>query len=1287
MANMIDYAVTDYKELLAGKSIDVSNGVLFSAALQIPPDTHNRTILIGLGGTGMQTIDHVKGVISRRLDPSWKDYVAFLGIDSSANEMKNMKHLRAPEDTFVCTTIPGADDRMHNNAYPSAWRRFVDPAKTPGLPSLNSDGANRTRYIGKIKAHDQTPGGLGVDEQIVAALAAIKGSRLTPLAGLAGTIENYEVYVIGSVCGGTCSGTFLEMPALIRRALNTPQLHIHALLYLPDTLTTLDPTNKAELEANGYASLKELNYFEGINMRDGYTEAFAYNDPAAKTLDIGSHDDFYTLPYLVGTLSGPAADSAQRARETIAEYLISLLGKVSVPDGTPFLVESFVSNAQAHQSDRLTNPSNTSIEATGEHHEFPRRYAAIGFAEASAPKKLARAYAIGKSCSMAGIKPVPKDIRDALIGTTDLLPFRAADDLLGATVGTQEAKQLLEPLAKLLEKIHVAGFNMKRDLNLAEVTWDGVRQGTYDTPQNQTLVKQYIANKVTTANMAEIETAIREAMNAVMTRLQDYVKQEGPLAYANLYYGKFAKDTSGFGTGVREMLQNLEDGKIMGTGQPYRWTTPDAADSALAQQKQAILQMPTGLLKSMTASDKRKTAAALWVQKYNEAVNAKIIKAKRDYFLNATGKIHEMIVAPMALLADQLQAFGNILIAMSDIYMSHGGSLDTYDTFKDAQDSVTEVNIASVDVSSYNWLKQRADASVQAVNAKAFRDAIINNFFGQDESGRPNRLRWMEVPQDCVKQTVSGAVTLANESVAVPAREMFDHAISTVVGDDTDVTIDLFFTQMDALGTDVNSIAIRIMQKLASTSQPLFHGTIPASCLIRSIMYPATLDTTPVGTSGVTVGTVVRNAAAAVFPGAAIQVYGSSDAGSIVMYQMANPFEVYRLADLAQWEAAYEVRIQDHGTGKFLHGYSPLVREKNEGYVTTFEEQMTWKDFPAITNYSVNITERDPATGRVSREGQLRLELHDLVERAKLLGVLYEDTDIDEKYFINRVFCDLSVPQWQMDVTMMQPDAIGLLPLGRALAEQVALQNGKTLAGISKKVLLVHGGVLASPVDESDLAWNYAEKVLRANPRMYLEVKSTVEKFGTFAESIIQYNKGVMQMYNPAKMIKLIQAQVLYTDASGAWKLRKIKGGDKLITNLSENSLKMLKMVSGKDYAMVANGLKGYYLFTKLMAVFEQPDMKTEQLDDYLDFAKKDLEKKMLEGNHEAIQAGVDAANFIMEEREALEAKNARLEEIEQDKQPWDSFVSEMSAIHVTSLETIKEIRKFYNRVVLADMV
>ena len=1286
MPNMNDFNVNDYRELLAAKTVDASNGVLFADGAKIPPETNTRTILIGLGGTGMQTLDYVKGVISRRLDPSWKQYIAFIGIDSDSNEFGNMKHLRAPEDTFICTTLPGADKRLREKAWPSAWHRFVDPNTVRSVPSLQSNGANRTRYVGKIKSHDKQSGGSGVDEQIVSALTAVMGNRLAPLASTAGATRNYEVYVIGSTCGGTCSGTFLEMPALIRRGLNTNNVHINAILYLPDTLTNLDPENKAVLEANGYASLKELDYFMGLNMRDGYAEGFAYNDASAPTLEL-KDNEFYTLPYLVGTLNGPAFDSDQRARETIAEFLISLLGKISVPDGAPFLVDSFSSNATATQGDRLSSPVNQFLEAPGEHHEFPKRYAAIGFAEASAPRKIARAYTISKSCKASGIRPVPKEIRDTYVGTNRLVPFRDGDDLFSASEGFAKAQELVAPLKKILPMIHHSNFNMQTDLQIPEITFDEIVRGTHENAGNVAAVGRYISRNITTQEMTRIEKEISAAVSEMTGLIHNYVREEGPLAYANIYYGRFLKDKSGFGIGIREMLQNLSDGKIMENGQNFGWVTPETADSALAQQKQNILNMPTGILTKVFAAEERRNAAARWVTLYNNTVNSKIIKAKREYFLDATGKIMELIVRPMMLLAEQIKTFGNILISLSDIYQKHGGSLESYDTFQDAQDSTTSVNIASVDVASYEWLKSRADACVQAVNDKAFRNAVIDSFFAVDEDGAPNRLRWLDVPKERVKTSSNGTVKLTNENIAVPAREMFDTAISDVIGDDIDVSIQVFFAQMVANGTDVDGMALRIMQKLASTSQPLFHGTIPSNSFHRYVMYPSVLDTTPVGNDGATVGSVLRNAAQSVFPGTTIQVYGSSDASSIVMYQMAAPFEVYKLAALSQWEANYEVRISDNGTGMFLHGYSPIVKEKLEGHAKTYEQLVSWKDFPAISLYSDTITERDPVTGEISREGKLRVALRELIQEAKKLGVLYEEKDINGQYYINRVSCDNSIAEWKLDTTQVAPDEYGFLPLGKKLSEQVAMQNGKLLKDITRRVVLINGGVLAVAAPDTDLAWKNAEKVLRKHPKMCREVQQTVEKYRVFAKSILEFNTEAMEKFNPAKMFKMIQAQVLYSDAAGMWKITMKRGGDKLIANLSDASLRMLQMISARDYSMVVNGLKGYFLYSKLLTALAQPDMSGETIDDYLALAKTSLENKMNQGNMAAVEAGVEAAEFILKERAALEAKDARLEEIETNGQPWDSFLTAMRSIGISDSETIKKIREFYNRVIMSDLI
>lgn len=119
MPNMQSFKSEDYPILLAANEIDATDGALFNTAALLRPNTMDRTILIGLGGTGIQTLDYVKGVITNRLDPTWSSYVGFLGIDTDGTELSRAKYLQQGE--LVLTTRPGVENRkMNPMAYPQA---------------------------------------------------------------------------------------------------------------------------------------------------------------------------------------------------------------------------------------------------------------------------------------------------------------------------------------------------------------------------------------------------------------------------------------------------------------------------------------------------------------------------------------------------------------------------------------------------------------------------------------------------------------------------------------------------------------------------------------------------------------------------------------------------------------------------------------------------------------------------------------------------------------------------------------------------------------------------------------------------------------------------------------------------------------------------------------------------------------------------------------------------------------------------------------------------------------
>ena len=124
----------NYRELLGGGSLDAASGTLFNATNLLAVNKRQRTILIGIGGAGVNTINYIKGMLIERMQENWSKYIAFLAIDSDSNMLTNMKNITNAND-FVCTTRDGVDARMINaDQNPYAVRRSINqPLNDPAL--------------------------------------------------------------------------------------------------------------------------------------------------------------------------------------------------------------------------------------------------------------------------------------------------------------------------------------------------------------------------------------------------------------------------------------------------------------------------------------------------------------------------------------------------------------------------------------------------------------------------------------------------------------------------------------------------------------------------------------------------------------------------------------------------------------------------------------------------------------------------------------------------------------------------------------------------------------------------------------------------------------------------------------------------------------------------------------------------------------------------------------------------------------------------------------------------
>lgn len=1257
--NIYDLDPKVYGTLLAADRMDVTDGAMSTAgASKIPPDTHNRTILIGMGGTGLKTLNHIKRVIQQSLQPQWTQYIAFLAIDADRNEFDNAAYL--DESEFVLSTLSGIKDAVDGSPkdYPVAWKPFVDETAAKSLQNYGGDGAGRKRLMGKMKIHYSNSESGGVDQLIMDRIAEMKNRKLAPVTGNA----FYQVYVIGSLSGGTCSGGFLEMPVMIRKALNAgDRVQVNAMLYLPDTVIALDPANRSELMANGYASLKELNYFEGMSMREGHSEVWPCNDLANTELKLASTDDFFNMPYLIGTVNGPKGDSDKVARETIAEFFISLLGNVVPAGQNAFLVNSFLDNATQRIGRREVNTgyANGEMEALNSAHEFPRRYGTIGFAQASAPKKIIQAYTLGRACITAGLMPISNQERKNRITNGEtFLPFLGEKQYSSSTDLNQQRSEIMKSVSAFVSRYQGPSFNYPNVITSVEPTWENIRDGGADDNNVKRTVDSFV-NKVTSSESKKaLENAVDEEYRKFRAAVQVYVEKNGPMAFYNLYMGIAEEAEKGRepALGIKDVLQRMVDDQNVTTGNPNTWPSQKVEEKRKNDLTQAIVKAKGGLIGTITNAfnDERTKQAGQWVASYNNMVNARVNEERRKWMTCKQGILKKRFAEPVDTLAKQLYAFGKILETMANGYMQNGDKLNDFAAFTKVSDNSTEVNIAALHPAAHAWLQEEAESNAARVDGPKVRKALVNSFFEHPAD-------WLNVDDKLIKINAD-TISLVSEETPVKARKMFDQAVMQNISLNMDITVDNLFVQLQARNVDNQTYAKQIVQELAQKSLPLFNSARPFSSADKHcyIMYPQSLKT-----ANPQVVQALENEAKLKFPN--IGFYGTDYADSIMMYQMVAPFEIYQLADLPQWEREYEHMIRQLNNG--LHGKSPDVRRiKSRDSLIEYTENTSWYDYPAIT-YRENPQAKDE-NGNICHEGQVRNKMDKVIDDAIKMGLLYCE-ERNGRYYVVRVRMDDSV-DWDFDDSLLRVDPkTELYPMGIDLIKTVAKQNRVKMEDITRTVTLANAGLMTEGHVDEEWAWKYARRVLYAHRPMFNQIRDTIDRVRPWHEAVEELNKGLMDKYKPAKMVRMMMAKVFYPDDDQIWTLLDADGMETPVVNMSDSQLNRLTRRDPMGAAVVNAGFSLYYIYTKLASKVDD-----KELDAALTYAKEVLDEYR---DEETLDEAFDMTDKMMKEQtKLLVSMGADLDNPE--KKPLKAFVNKMAAVEIEDEEQIMALCDFYSK-------
>lgn len=335
-------------------------------------------LIIGLGGTGCKALLEAKGLIEQTCKGS-SSRVACLAIDTSETDLKNSHSsqetgavkLEDPERVFL-------DDHGWNGVF-APMHIEGTRANQPELftwvderidPVGAGNGASGTRQVGRLILSKNF-------QQLVSRVT----QAINKLSAGNVTINNPRliVYILSGVSGGTGSGTFMDMPYVVRAGLVSAgfaaaSTQLFGYLFTPD-INKGNGASDEMLQRNAYAALQELDYNLSLaelnEIYDIYYPGHTYH---AGTTGQAYYDKIHMISAMSnkGILMAKPLDHAVRA---IAQSILSFVAKEEIR-GDKFTVEDYYSNITAQATNLLNKLSDP--------HRY-HQYIAIGSAEYELP--------------------------------------------------------------------------------------------------------------------------------------------------------------------------------------------------------------------------------------------------------------------------------------------------------------------------------------------------------------------------------------------------------------------------------------------------------------------------------------------------------------------------------------------------------------------------------------------------------------------------------------------------------------------------------------------------------------------------------------------------------------------------------------------------------------------------------------------------------------------------------------------------------------------------------------
>ena len=304
-------------------------------------ERYQPTVVIGIGGTGKNILLALKKMIIENSPNGMKDYPLLkllsldtdLSIGTVTSEIKTVQdEIKLDPNTEIeCLGADGLTSTLNLDEFPNIKEWFPDSRRSQLNPTMLNCGASQLKPVGRFsfawnasrlrdKLYNILSTTIDADE---ARRNKIGEFNLVPFT---------NVFICGSICGGTGSGIFLDVANLVRFVAKQANVvtKIYGFLALASVYDSI--SGDLKLKPNCYASLVELDHFQNENNFQSPKRRFypAYRNIGPMDWDYSNSSNTYAFdyPYLFDKTNetGVSFASPKQFAEMAARFIYLLTG-------------------------------------------------------------------------------------------------------------------------------------------------------------------------------------------------------------------------------------------------------------------------------------------------------------------------------------------------------------------------------------------------------------------------------------------------------------------------------------------------------------------------------------------------------------------------------------------------------------------------------------------------------------------------------------------------------------------------------------------------------------------------------------------------------------------------------------------------------------------------------------------------------------------------------------------------------------------------------------------------